>query len=262
VPDPYPNITSNIFVFFQVCIRLRTEFAWEEVEVLLFRISAKKTAVFLLCLLITAAVVYVIYEQNKIIPTDLLRESMEKTFSAKSYSFGVKSTLLVDGKERKLSDIKGKKDGENNYYFKGTMLQQDVEVYQIQDTTHFRERSSDKWMHMEDNNIMDMQQFTTEINPLSNFSFSVPELVTLVGKEKIEGKKYVVLECAPHVENQILNMHWKNFEYKFWIDKGKKVICKAQVTAENKENAKSLLKLEMTLGDFNKVDTIVPPIME
>lgn len=229
---------------------------------MIFNISAKKITMLLLVLLIIAAVIYVIYEQNKIIPTDLLRESMEKTFSAKSYSFGVKSTLTVDGKERNLSNIQGMKDGDNNYYFKGTMLQQDVEVYQLQDTTHFREGSSDKWMHMEDNNIMDMQQFTTEINPLSNFGFSVPELVTLVGKEKVEGKKYVVLECAPHVENQILNMHWKNFNYKLWIDKGKKVICKAQVTAENKENAKSLLKLEMTLADFNKVDTIVPPRME
>lgn len=229
---------------------------------MVFNVSAKKILVALLVLLIIGVAAYLIYEENKIIPTDLLRESMERTLSAKSYSFGVKSTLTVEGKERKLSDIQGKKDADNNYYFKGSMLQQDVEVYQIQSTTYFREGSSDKWMHMEDNNIMDMQQFTTEINPLNNFSFSVPELVNLVGKEKITDKKYVVLECAPHVENQILNLHWKNFNYKLWIDKGKKAICRAQVTAENKENAKSQLKLEVTLTDFNKVETIELPKME
>ena len=226
---------------------------------MVFNISAKKVILLLLLLLIVGVAAYLIYEDAKIVPTDLLKESMEKTFAAESYSFGVKSTLKVDGKERPLSNVKGKKDAQNNYYFSGTMLKQEVEVYQIKDTTYFREGSSDKWMHMEDNNIMDMQQFTTEINPLSNFSFSVPEKVDQVGKEKINGKKCVVLECMPHVENQILNLHWKNFHYKLWIDKGKKVIYKAEVKAENKENAKSLLELKMTLADFNKVNPISFP---
>ncbi len=226
---------------------------------MVFNISAKKIIVVLLVLLVFGVAAYLIYEENKIVPTDLLKEAMDNTFQAKSYAFGVKSTLMVDGEDRKLSDIKGKKDAVNNYYFKGTMLKQDVEVYQIQDTTHFREGSSDNWMRMEDNNIMDMQQFTTEINPLSNFSFSVPEEVTLLGKERIDGRKYVLLECAPHVENEILNLHWKNFRYKLWIDKGKKVVYMAQVTAENKENTQSLLSLEMILDDFNKVGEIVLP---
>lgn len=229
---------------------------------MVFNISAKKVTVILLVLLILGMAAYLIYEENKIVPTDLLKEAMNNTFQAESYAFGVKSTLTVDGEDRHLSDIKGKKDALGNYYFKGTMLKQDVEVYQIQDTTHFREGSSDKWMRMEDNNIMDMQQFTTEINPLSNFSFSVPEEVTMIGKEKIDGKKYVLLECSPHVENEILNLHWKNFHFKLWVDKGKKVISRAQVTAENKENAKSLLKLEMSLDDFNKVGEILLPEIE
>ena len=139
------------------------------------------------------------------------------------------------------------------------MLRQDVEAYQIEDTTYLREGNSDKWMVMENNNIMTMQQFTTEINPLSNFSFAVPDTVDLIGKEKIDDRNCIVLECMPHVENQILNLHWKNFRYKFWVDKGKKVIAKAEVIAENKENAKSHLDLRMTLGDFNKIDNISAP---
>lgn len=226
---------------------------------MVFNISAKKVIIILLFLLIAASAAYLVYEQIKIVPADLLGESMDKTFHAKSYSFGVESSLKVDGKVRKLSAIEGKKDAQNNYYIKGTMLRQNVEVYQIEDTTYFREASSDKWMLMENNNIMDMQQFTTEINPLTNFSFAVPETVELIGKEKIDGKKYVVVECMPHVENEFLKMHWKNFRYTMWIDKGKKVICQAQVSAENKENAKSLLELKMTLSDFNKVDKIVLP---
>lgn len=225
-------------------------------------ISAKKIILLLLFLLIAGSAAYLIYEETKIVPTDLLRESMANTFEAESYSFGVRSVLEVDGKKRPLSNIKGRKDKEDNYYFKGTMLKQNVEVYQIKDTTYFRESSSDKWMHMEDNNIMDMQQFTTEINPLSNFSFSVPETVEYLGKEKVQGKKCVVLKCAPHVENQILNMHWQNFYYKLWVDKRNRVIRKASVSAKNKENAKSVLELEMTLADFNKVGRINLPRME
>ena len=85
---------------------------------------------------------------------------------------------------------------------------------------------------------MTMQQFTTEINPLSNFSFAVPETVDLIGKEKVGDRKCIVLECIPH-RKPVLNLHWKNFRYKLWIDKGKK-ITKAEVTAENR-------KLEITV---------------
>lgn len=227
-----------------------------------FHITLKKVIVLLLLLAVMGAAAFLVYDSLKIEPTGLLKEAMGKTFQAKSYSFGVQSTLLVNGKERPLSSIKGKKDDQNNYYLSGTMLRQKVEVYQVQDTTYFREGSSDKWMVMEHNNIMNMQQFTTEVNPLSNFSFSVPEQVEYVGKETIDGRKCVVLECLPHVESEILNMHWKNFRYKLWVDKGKKVIKKASVSAENKENAKSVLELQVTLTDYNKVEPINPPAVE
>jgi hypothetical protein len=229
------------------------------VKTLVLNFSAKNVIILLILLVIVGSAAYLIYEETKIVPIDLLEESMDKTFGAKSYSFGVETTLIVDGKERPLSNIKGKKDAQNNYHITGTMLRQGVEVYQIKDTTYLRENNSDKWMVMEKNNIMTMQQFTTEINPLSNFSFAVPETVDLIGKEKVGDRKCIVLECIPHVENQFLNLHWKNFRYKLWIDKGKKVITKAEVTAENKENSKSLLDLKVTLGDFNKVDTISAP---
>lgn len=224
-----------------------------------FKITLKKVPILLLVLAVAGAAAYLIYDSLKVVPTDLLQEAMEKTFRAESYSFGVQSTLLVDGKERPLSDIKGKKDAHNNYYLSGTMLRQKVEVYQIQNTTYFREGSSDKWMVMKNNNIMTMQQFTTEVNPLSNFSFAVPEQVKFVGKEEVDGRKCYVLECSPNVENEIMVRNWKNFSYKMWVDRGKKVITKAAVTAENKENPKSGLELQVTLKEFNKVNPISSP---
>ena len=72
---------------------------------------------------------------------------MDKTFGAKSYSFGVETTLIVDVKKG-LYNIKEKR-AQNNYHITGTMLRQGVEVYQIKDTTYLRENNSDKWMVME-----------------------------------------------------------------------------------------------------------------
>lgn len=229
---------------------------------MVFNLTRKKIIAALVLLVLMGTAAYLIHEELKIVPADYLKKTMDKTLGANSYTFEVESVLYVDNKERPLSSIKGKKDSKGNYHLSGTMLRQKVEVYQMQDTTYFREASSDKWMVMENNNIMNMQQFATEVNPMSNFSFGVPEQVELKGKEKVDGRKCLVFECSPHVESEFLNRHWKNFKYTIWIDKGNKLVKKAAVSAENKENAKSVLKLEVVLKDYNKVPEIVLPEIE
>ena len=133
------------------------------------------------------------HQQTKIVPDELLGKALKNTFQAKSYSYKIQSTLYVDGKERPLSDIEGKKDVGDNYHLQGVMLKQPVEVYQIGDTTYLKESNHHQWMVIEENNIMEMEQFVTEVSPLSNFSFSVPEQVDYLGKERLEGRVHYIL---------------------------------------------------------------------
>jgi len=213
----------------------------------------------LVFLVIAGAGTFVYYHLTKVVPPELLKEALNNTFNAKSYSYRVRSTLYVDGKERLLSDIEGRKDANDNFHIKGTMLKQEVEIYQIGDTTYFKESSGDKWMVLENNNIMNMEQFVTEVNPLSNFNFVIPEQVKYLGREEVNGRTCHVITCAPDVENRILELHWKNFQYRFWVDKGKRVIRKALLKAQGKENSKALLELQVELSGFNKGNEIIPP---
>ena len=223
------------------------------------KISRRRIIVLILLLAAAGSGGFVFYENTKVVPDQLLREALENTFNAQSYTFSVKSNLVVDGKQRALSDIEGEKDKEGNYHIKGTMLKQAVEVYQIENTTYFKEEKTDKWMVIENNNIMDMEQFITEVNPLSNFNFTIPPNIDYLGKEEIDGRKCVVLSCMPDVENQILELHWNNFKYKLWVDKGKKIIRQAEVMAESKNDSGTTLCLNVELKDTNKGGEISPP---
>ncbi|NLK00665.1 MAG: hypothetical protein GX318_05440 [Clostridia bacterium] len=131
------------------------------------------------------------------------------------------------------------------------MLKQPVEVYQIGDTTYLKESNHHQWMVIEENNIMEMEQFVTEVSPLSNFSFSVPEQVDYLGKERLEGRVHYILSCTPNVENRVLKMHWKNFKYKFWVDRRSKIITKSLILSEGSSDAKTTLEMLIELHDLN-----------
>ncbi|HBT20758.1 MAG TPA: hypothetical protein DEA47_05295 [Peptococcaceae bacterium] len=211
-----------------------------------------------LLLAVVGAAAYRHYS-TKVVPQDLLKNALENTLKAQSYNFSIKTQLYVDGNKRLLSDLKGAKDRKGNFHLKGKMLSQNVEIYQIGDTTYFREKKDDKWMVLEDNNIMKMEQFMTEVNPLSNFNFVIPEQVNYNGKEKINGILCHVLSIEPNVENRVLKMHWQGFSYKLWIDKGGDYVRKAVVRAEGKENPSAVLEINIGLRDFNKGEEIIPP---
>ncbi|NLO89836.1 MAG: hypothetical protein GX088_05880 [Clostridia bacterium] len=224
------------------------------------KIKIKIIIVSVAILLLLAVGGTAVYRHNtKIVPEGLLKNSLENTLKAQSYAFSIKSQLYVDGNERLLSDLEGKKDSKGNFHLKGKMLSQDVEIYQIQDTTYFKEHNSDKWMVLEDNNIMEMEQFMTEVNPLSNFNFVIPEKVDYHGKEKVKGITCHVLSLEPNVENRILKIHWRGFSYKLWVEQGGDYIRKAVLKAKGKENSSAVLELNMDFSDFNRVREIVPP---
>jgi len=101
--------------------------------------------------------------------------------------------------------------------------------------------------------------FMTEINPLSNFSFSEVNDIVYLGKEKIGKRKYYVITCKPVVKNTFMEKYWQDFSYRLWIDKRSRRIVKAQVNAKNIKDPKDLINISLVLYDFNKNIAIEPP---
>lgn len=202
---------------------------------------------------------YYYTEEVRIIPEELVRESLEKTLNNTSYRYETLITLKLDGKEeRLLSNIKGERSADN-FHFKGEMVGQKVEVFQVKDNTYSLDLKSGKWMITPGNELFQPELFMTEINPLSNFSFSEVNDIVYLGKEKIGKRKYYVITCKPVVKNTFMEKYWQDFSYRLWIDKRSRRIVKAQVNAKNIKDPKDLINISLVLYDFNKNIAIEPP---
>ncbi|MHB1420891.1 MAG: hypothetical protein ACYCX4_15145, partial [Bacillota bacterium] len=97
----------------------------------------------------------------KVDPVALTTESLEKTLSSKSYRYLTELKLIREGGEVTLSQIRGEKAGEEDFHITGVMQQQEVEVYQLQDTTYLKDPVTGKWMEVPGNNLMEQELFMT-----------------------------------------------------------------------------------------------------
>lgn len=193
-----------------------------------------------------------IYQESvKVIPEELLAETLEKTLAAQSYSYAVQLQMTTNGEERQLTDIEGVKANDSEFHIKGVMYGTDVEMYQFADSTYQKDPVNDKWMVFP-TSVTDVELLVTEINPMSNFNFNQLTEVTYEGIHKEQDEKKYVLKCEPQVNNQFLELYWQNFQYTLWVDKNSKYITGAFITATNKDNPDNTLSLKMTLDNFNK----------
>ncbi|MDW7673003.1 MAG: hypothetical protein SCK28_00555 [Bacillota bacterium] len=200
-----------------------------------------------------------IYQETvKIIPEELLAETLDKTLAADSYSYKVALKITTNGEERQLTDISGIKANNEEFYIKGEMYETAVEMYQFVDSTYQKDPVSGKWM-MFPTTVTDMELMMTEINPMVNFDFNRLTEVSYEGIEKVENEKKYILKCKPQVNNQFLEIYWENFEYTLWVNKGDKYISQAAITATNKQNPENTLTLTITLSDFNESFTLEKP---
>lgn len=203
---------------------------------------------------------YYYQTQLKIVPQDLLQEALEKTLGAKSYRYHVKLTMHVDNRPLPLSDIQGEKANERDFHIKGTMQEQEIEVFQIDNTTYLKDAVSGKWMVIPENSVFETEYFLAEINPLASFNFTRLDNLQYLGVEKIQGKKYYVLECTPAVNNEFLSRFWQDFHYKLWVEKGSRKLMRAEVRAVNKAKPTDSLTMQVELKDFDAPIKLTAPI--
>jgi hypothetical protein len=217
-----------------------------------------RVGLFLFVLMLVAGGFYFYRLQTTVEPGELIRETVKRAHQARAYRYQVAAEYNVEGKRQIWSQVLGEKAAEN-FHIKGTILGTPVEIFQIGRSTYTRDPVSEKWVILEGNDLTQQQVFWAEINPLSNFQFKTIGNPKLLGTEKVGKRKCWVVEFRPEVESKYLEMWWKSFTYRFWVEKRSRMLLKARATAENKNSPGTFLSLTVQLQDFNKKIEIRPP---
>ena len=215
--------------------------------------------VFLLVLVLAGGSYYYYEVYVKVIPEELLQETLDKTLNSQSYRYHVKIELNIDNTPVIISDLEGEKASATDFHIFGTMQDQQVEVFQIGNITYMKDSISNKWMVIPENPVFETEYFMAEINPLASFVFTDVTDLQYLGKEKIGGQSYYVLTCKPEVNNDFLTRFRENFEYKLWIDKGRKLV-RAEVKATNKAKPTDSLTMVVDLKDYNAKIKLESPV--
>ena len=203
---------------------------------------------------------YVYYLNNiKIIPEELLAEVMQRTETTNSYRYHVKVTLLgTDTGNNVLSNLDGE-NSKDNFHIWGEMAKEQIEVFQVGNTTYAKRMEDARWMKTPGNNPFEQTLFMAELNPLASFDFNSYSELEYLGKEKIDGKKLYLLTYQPKLGEELLTMYFTDFKYKIWVDRGRREIRHAQIEATSKISSKGGLKMEVKIWDYNKPIEIKPP---
>lgn len=223
------------------------------------RLNVQWAGLVVLFLLLAAGGVFYYIRFIKVEPAPLLEEVMEKAYQAKSYKYGLEADLDIGGKTKKWIKVQGER-ARDCYHFQGETLGTPVEIYQIGMKSYTRDPVNGKWTVLEGVDLSKQQLYMAEIDPLSSFRFKTKEEPRLIGKEKVDGRKCWVLEAKADVESEYMLIWWQDFTYRFWIDRGKHVLLKAQATAKSKNSSDTTLTMTVNFRDFNKKIKISPPI--
>lgn len=214
---------------------------------------------FILFFLIAAGVVFYYFMFVKIEPGSLLKKTLDNAYQAKSYRYTLKADLDIGGKKKTWIQVQGERAPEC-YHFKGKTLGTPVEIYQIGMRSYTKDPVSGKWTILDGVDLNRQQLYMAEIDPLNNFRFKKTGEPRLLGKEKVGWSKCVILEIKPEVESQYLEIWWQDFTYRFWIDRNKNLLMKAEARAVSKQSTNTTLTMTVNFKDFNKQIKITPPI--
>ncbi len=195
----------------------------------------------------------------KVVPGELIVQALDKTNQAASYRFHVEADLTAGGNKISLSNLDGERAADGNLYLKGEMTGQPVEIYQIKDTTYFRDPTSKRWMTTPGNNPLEQERYMAELNPLSILKITQVEDLQYLGRQKkIPGRPYL-LTCRPRVNNLFLNSYWQDFRYQFLVERGSTYIRRVTLEAAHRQRPQDKLTMTVDFYDFNKRITIKPP---
>jgi len=199
------------------------------------------------------------YQQSRIDPGELLTEALDRTAAARSFRYNLESTLLVEGRREEISKIQGEKSTEGYIHIKGEMVKTPVDIYHIDKAIYNWDSFSERWTVIQDDQTNTTKVLISELDPLSNFNFKNIGEIKKKGWETIDGRKCMVVNCKPSVENELMEILWRSFDYNIYIDVKEKVVRKATLSATSKNNADTYLNMTVSFMDFNEKISIAKP---
>ena len=232
-------------------LKLRINKLWKYGFVLLFAVMLVYGGIFLL------------NELTRLPPQEEVRQGLLKTINAKSYRYSSEATRTLNKEEVIISKVSGQKSL-TAVHINGSLpiINAEIEVYRFEDKMYRRDSLTKDWVVIPTASFAATEQLIAEINPLSVFDFSEDIDVTYRGTEKIQRRTCRVYEIMRHGENKYLELYWKDYTFKLWLDKREGVIRKAQVCAEHQDNSQYLLQMTILLWDFNEPIVIEPPFID
>jgi len=219
----------------------------------------KRVATAILVLVLVVGGFIVFRNLTRVSPEDLVQEAVRNTVLAHSYRYSAASRIVNGTKVQFLSRVEGEKGNKDRIHVKGRVLDVDMEVFQIGNTTYNKDPFSHRWFVSENNYVFKQQLFMTEMDPLANFDFSKVATARYGRAEKVNGRKCMAIDVVPQVENKYLTLLWKDFAYTMWIDSRDHVLRKGLIKARSKNNPKFSLVISAEFKDFNKEIPVKPP---
>ena len=185
-------------------------------------------------------------------PNMLMEKAVETTINQEGYRFNVQAKAIIAGQEDLLMEVTGVKGGKEKNYMKGTIQGSDIEVYQVGTTIYSRDIVSRKLIVTQNKDMNEKELLLSDLNPMANFNFKeIPEAKKLM-EEEVDGIKCIVIESRPNVDNPFLELLWKDFTYKIWVDKKKQFIRKAILKAESKSVQGDEYLFTLHIFDYDK----------
>lgn len=200
-----------------------------------------------------------IYQQSKINPQELLTEALDRTAAAKSFRYSLESALIVEGRKEEISKVQGEKSPEGNIHIKGEMVKTPVDIYHFDQAIYNWDSFSERWLVIKDAQTDSTKVLISELDPLSNFNFKNIGEIKESGWENVDGRKCLIINCKPSVENELMEILWRSFDYNIYIDVKEKLVRKATLSATSKNNANTFLNMTVSFKDFNEKITIDKP---
>jgi hypothetical protein len=199
------------------------------------------------------------YQASKINSQELLTEALDRTAAAKSFRYSLESALIVEGRREEISKIQGEKSPEGNIHIKGEMVKTPVDIYHFDQAIYNWDSFSERWLVIKDNQTDSTKVLISELDPLSNFNFKNIGEIKETGWENVDGRKCLIVNCKPSVENELMEILWRAFDYNIYIDVKEKLVRKATLAATSKNNDKTFLNMTVSFRDFNENISIEKP---
>jgi hypothetical protein len=211
----------------------------------------------LLAILAIAGIRYYLMEL-RVEPAALITETIAKAQQARSYRYQLQSEWINGTGRRPISQVAGER-ADGSYHFKGTIMGTPLELYQIGSRSYTLDPVNKQWYILDGTDMRRQQIYYAEIDPLSNFQFKSIASPRVVGTDRVNGRKCWVVEFQPEIDSQYLELWWRNYTCRLWVEKAGHTLAMGMVAAESKNSPGAFLNMTVTFQDFNRKIVINPP---